>query len=136
MSKTNEGKACDAVICRIEARVGSSRHDLTLPEKEGHAAPIEVACRIGERLFAFEHTRVEPFEGHIRLQADAPDHFRPVEQRLAGIFAPDTLLLTVPAKAIQRLNRRQIETMRDSGRLVIHNAPTLPRAPTAVTGRR
>jgi hypothetical protein len=42
----------------------------------------------------------------------------------------------VPAKAIQRLNRRQIETMRDSGRLVIHNAPTLPRAPTAVTGRR
>src|SRR5215472_4138738 len=71
----------------------ASRHDFTLPEKQGHMAPIEVACRIGKRLFAFEHTRIEPFEGQIRLQADAPEHFNPVAERLAGILSPDTLLL-------------------------------------------
>lgn len=99
MSKTNEGKACDAVIRRIEAREGSSRYDVSLPEQERHPAPIEVACKIGERMFAFEHTRIEPFDGHIRLQAEAPAHFKPIEERLAGVFALDSLHLFVPAKA-------------------------------------
>jgi hypothetical protein len=83
MSKTNEGKACDAVIRRIEDREGSSRYDVSLPELERHAAPVEIACMIGERQFAFEHTRIEPFDGHIRLQSDAMVHFKPVEERLA-----------------------------------------------------
>jgi hypothetical protein len=47
------------LISGIEAREGSSRHDVSLPEQEHHAAPVEVVCRIGERLFAFEHTRIE-----------------------------------------------------------------------------
>jgi hypothetical protein len=131
MSKTNEGRACDAVIRRIEAREGSSRYDVSLPEQERHSAPVEVACRIGERLFAFEHTRIEPFDGHIRLQSDALVHFRPVEERLAGVL-PETesLHLLVPAKATQGLKRHQIEKMQQAlGDWIIRTAPTLCLAP-------
>ena len=66
MPAINEGKACDAVIRRIEAREGCPRSDFSLPEKELHQAPVEAARRIGNRLFAFEHTRIEPFETHAR----------------------------------------------------------------------
>jgi hypothetical protein len=57
----NEGKVCDAVIRRLEAREGHRRKDLRSPEREGHVAPVELICRIGDRLFAFEHTGIEPF---------------------------------------------------------------------------
>jgi hypothetical protein len=131
MSKTNEGKACDAVIRRIEAREGSSRRDVSLPEQEHHAAPVEVVCRIGERLFAFEHTRIEPFDGHIRLQADALVHFKPVVERLAGILPlTESLHLIVPAKATEELKKRQREKMqRALGDWIIGTAPTLSLTP-------
>jgi hypothetical protein len=100
MTQINEGKACDAVIRRIEAREGNSRYDLSLPERERHEAPIEVACRIGEKLFAFEHTRIEPFDGHIQLRGDALAHFRPIEERLAVILPQtEALHLILPARA-------------------------------------
>jgi hypothetical protein len=131
MSKTNEGKACDAVIRRIEARVGSSRHDVSLPEQERHAAPVEVVCRIGERLFAFEHTRIEPFDGHIRLQSDALVHFKPAVERLAGVFPQtESLHLIVRPKATQELKKREIGKMQQAlGDWIIRTAPTLPLTP-------
>jgi hypothetical protein len=68
----HEGKACDAVIRRIEEREGGKRQNLRLPERERHLAPIELACEIAGRLFALEHTGIEPFAGHMRLEADPP----------------------------------------------------------------
>jgi hypothetical protein len=85
MARTHEGKACDAVIRRIEAREGHSRSDLTFPEKkQDWAAAVEVTCRIGDQLFAFEHTTIEPFERHLELEARASAHFQPIQDRLAG----------------------------------------------------
>jgi hypothetical protein len=52
----NEGKVCDAVIRILEARGGKVRQNVRLPERERHAAPIELVCDIGDQLFAFEHT--------------------------------------------------------------------------------
>jgi len=46
MSTFNEGEACDAIIGHIEAREGHRRQNLRFPEKEGHNAPIELACSI------------------------------------------------------------------------------------------
>lgn len=64
VSRFNEGRAGDAVIRRIEPREGCRReNDGRSPEWEGHAAPVEFACTIGGRLFAFEHTGLEPFPG-------------------------------------------------------------------------
>jgi hypothetical protein len=82
MIRFNEGKACDAIICHIEAREGHIRQSLRFPEKEGHNAPIELACSIGGQLYAFEHTGIEPFEGHIEIEAKA--HFQPLRTMFPG----------------------------------------------------
>jgi hypothetical protein len=84
VSRVNEGRACDAVIGRIEAREGCRRgNDGRSPEREGHAAPVEFACTIGGRLFAFEHTGLEPFPGQIQIESevDAERWFKPIVDR-------------------------------------------------------
>jgi hypothetical protein len=73
----HEGKVCDAVIRVLEAREGHSRRDVRSPEQDGHPAPIELTCWIGERLFAFEHAGIEPFTGYAKLKAEAQRHFDP-----------------------------------------------------------
>ena len=64
----HEGKVYDAVIRVLEAREGHSRRDVRSPEQDGHPAPIELTCWIGERLFPFEHTGIEPFTGYAKLK--------------------------------------------------------------------
>jgi hypothetical protein len=51
----------------LEARAGQSRTDVQYPEKARHAVPIEMTCKIDDVLFAFEHTGIEPFAGHLKL---------------------------------------------------------------------
>jgi hypothetical protein len=125
----NEGKACDAVIRWIEAREQSSRQYLRFPEQEGHKAPIELTCVIGNRLFAFEHTGIEPFEGHIRLESKA--HFRPLRQIFSKIVPSDEQYeLRVPLHAMSNLTKtereRAISAISD---WVSKEAPILPLAP-------
>jgi hypothetical protein len=50
----HEGKACDAVIRRLEVRAGSSRTRLSSPEAERHVWPLEFTCEIGGQLYAIE----------------------------------------------------------------------------------
>ena len=54
----NEGKACDAILRRLEAREGKTRRDVRFPEREGYSAPIELVCEIGDELYALEHTGI------------------------------------------------------------------------------
>lgn len=72
MIKFNQGKACDAVIRRIEMREGSRRENTKYPEKDRNTSVderIELACQIGGQLFAFEHTGIEPYQGYTELEA-------------------------------------------------------------------
>ena len=88
----NEGRACDAVVRVLEAREGRNRDNVRLPEQEHHGAPIELVCNIGDRLFALEHTGIEPFSGHMQMEAEADRLFRPIEAMLAGkLPSNDTL---------------------------------------------
>ena len=50
--------------------------------QEGDAAPIELTRLFGGRLFAFEHTGIEPFERQIELEAKA--HFQPLRTMFSG----------------------------------------------------
>ena len=84
ISRFNEGKACDAVIRRIEAREQSVREDLHSPEAVGHAAPVELVCSTGGRLFAFEHTGIEPFTDQIQMEIDSRRLFEPIKNRFDG----------------------------------------------------
>lgn len=124
----NEGKACDAVIRRIEAREGKLRHNVRFPEKEKHSGPVEIACSIGESIFAFEHTGIEPFEGHLELEAKAKSHFEPLQTRLLGRLPPNEhFVLHIPAAATLPFKLRELRSIHDALTAWIEStAPALP----------
>lgn len=131
-NRFNEGKAVDAVIRRIETREGCRRgDDARSPEREGHAAPVEFVCSIGRRLFAFEHTGIEPFSGHIRMEVEGPRLFGPIVQRLAALLpSNESFELHVPFRATVGLNHSQIEPIQNIlAKWVLEIAATLPIAP-------
>jgi hypothetical protein len=93
----------------LESREGKSRQNVRLPEQERHAAPIELACHIGDQLFALEHTGIEPFAGHMQMEAEAERLFRPIEMMLAGKLPPaDTFELGIPINALQGMKKKEL----------------------------
>jgi hypothetical protein len=84
----NEGKVCDAIVRYLEAREGARRTDLRSPEEERHGDPVELAWKLDSQLYALEHTGIEPFEGHVQLEAEAKLHFDPIRDSLAGALPP------------------------------------------------
>jgi hypothetical protein len=107
MNRFNEGKACDAIIRHLEAREGRSRMDVRLPEQEGDAAPIELACFIGSQLFAVEHTGLEPFDGQIAIEVK--HHLEPLRTTFVGKIPDGELYdLQIPAGATLKLNERKV----------------------------
>jgi hypothetical protein len=107
------------------------REGVRLPEVEGHAAPVEIVCSIGGRLFAFEHTGIEPFAGHIKMEVEGPRLFGPLVQRLAGLLPSNEYFeLHVPFRATVGLKPSQIEPIQNIlAKWVLEVAATLPTAP-------
>jgi hypothetical protein len=102
MLAVNEGKACDAVVRRLERRENGLRQDVHYPEQENHAAPVEMTFTIGEQLFAMEHTAVEPFKGHMQMEAQAEFLFKPIVDDLKDQLGSKALFeLVIPANALQ-----------------------------------
>ena len=133
--RSNEGKACDAVLRDIEARAGTTQRDLIFPEKTHSVGPVELVCTVGMQRFAFEHTRIEPFAGHIQLEAEAKRHFEPIAERVAAqLPAESRFELEVPAGAMLGLNDRAARPIQDA--LVRWILTTAPGLPTAFPGRR
>jgi hypothetical protein len=134
MNRFNEGKACDAILRHIEAREGCTRQDLRWPEQEGHPAPIELIRSIGDQLYAFEHTGVEPFEGQIQIEATA--HFNPLRAMFPHrISSNEYYELHVACGATLGLSRTQIGAMISA----LHHwisvvGPTLSVAPLGLKG--
>lgn len=132
--RSNEGKACDAVLRSIEARMGATRRALIFPEKTHSVGPVELVCHVGIQQFAFEHTRIEPFAGHIQLEAEAKRHFQPITERVASQLPVESRYeLNVPAGAMLGLNDRAARPIQDA--LVRWILATAPQLPTARLGR-
>ena len=73
----NEGKALDAVLRFIEARDhaprendGRSPDDLNDPDEQRR---VDYVCTVGQTLYAFEHTGIEPFPNQIKLEDPQPE---------------------------------------------------------------
>ena len=128
MIGSNEGRACDAVIRRIEEREGNLRRDIFSPERDNHPARVELVCSIGDKQFAFEHTRIEPFERYIKLEAKEQEHFQPIRDKLKGRLPPNEhFVLHLPVKATLALKPSRLETVQDAiVEWVKLKAPTLP----------
>jgi len=132
--RSNEGKACDAILRQIEARERAARCNLIFPEKTHQVGPVELVCNVGPHLFAFEHTRIEPFAGHIQLEAEAERHFNPISERVAPLLpAQSRFELHLPAGAMLGLNDRDARPIRDA--LVNWILAEAPGLPTARPGR-
>lgn len=81
----NEGKAIDAVLRRIEACENASRlADGRSPDDLKDPDPgrrVDYVCTVGNQLYAFEHTGIEPFENQIMLEEHNKALFAPVITR-------------------------------------------------------
>lgn len=133
MKRFNEGKACDAVVRRIESRECCTRENLRSPEQEGDAAPIELACSIGSQVFAFEHTGLEPFDGRIAIEAK--HHLEPLRTKYLGKIPHGELWdLQVPAGATLKLKEPRIREILSI--LDTWIAMEGPRAPLAPLGQK
>ncbi len=124
----HEGKACDAVIRFLEARDGTTCSEYWSPETEGHNAPIDLACLMGGRLWAFEHTSIQAFEGQIKFAGDFAEFFKPIEKTLSSILLPsEQYVLYVPIEATQGLKKREIQKIQSAiVDWVRQTAPNLP----------
>jgi hypothetical protein len=123
----NEGKACDAVLQHLERRDGAARTAMRFPDREGHAAPVELVCTIGDRLYAIEHTGIEPFDGHMRANAEDERLIQPIVAGVLGRLPPEEEFeLQIPAGAMEGLRGRVVA---DVQRLLIDwivgSAPSL-----------
>jgi hypothetical protein len=109
-SQFNEGRACDAVIRYLERRSGAVRANVQFPDRDRFAVPIEVAFDLSGTLFAMEHTGIEPFEGHTKLQATASIGIRPIAAAVEGQLSPtEDFELHIPMGAFDGLGRRRLE---------------------------
>ena len=112
MLQIHEGKTCDVIIRHLESRAGKKRSNFVDLAKD-HNAP-EVMFDIGDQTYVMEHTVVEPFEGHIRLTAEAKIHTQPVIDRLNGTLPLEIFELHIPAKALQGRKMPEIRKIQDA----------------------
>jgi hypothetical protein len=132
--RSNEGKACDVILRDIEARIGAPRRDLVFPEKTHSIGRVELVCTVGTQRFALEHTRIEPFAGHIQLEAEAKRHFQPIAERVKDrLPAESRFELEVPAGTMLGFNDRAAGPIQDA--LVHWIVVTAPSLPVAQLGR-
>jgi hypothetical protein len=128
MLNFNEGKVCDAIVQRLEGRDRCTRHGLRWPEDEGHPHPVEAAFMIGNRLFALEHTGIEPFKGHVRMEAEAERHFKPITDALKDALGTTAVYeLHMPANAFQVRRMPEIRRLQEAIiAWVLQTAPAVP----------
>ncbi|MFN3401117.1 MAG: hypothetical protein ACK4Z4_12345, partial [Ferrovibrio sp.] len=85
------------MIRALEKRLGVTRSDLSLPEKEKRDPPIEVECLLGNQVYAIEHTQIESFPNQIELGHEFVEFIPDIESELAGqLPSPGTYVLTLP----------------------------------------
>lgn len=128
MLTLNESKVCDAIIRHLEAETGVARGDVQTHDRHPDSAKrVELTFRLRAELVAIEHTGIEPFEGFMQLEAEAPKHFEPIKEAAKGAVPPDSMVeLHVPVKAFQGRPPREIRSIQSAlAKFIIDVAPKL-----------
>jgi hypothetical protein len=101
----NEGKALDAVLRFIEGRDNALRkNDGWSPDEPKDPDPdplrrVDYVCTVGRLLYAFEHTRIEPFIDQIALRIHNQNLFDPIIERFDHRADREFWELIVPVDA-------------------------------------
>jgi hypothetical protein len=114
----NEGKALDAVLRFIEARDnalrkddGRSPDDLNDPDEQRR---VDYVCTIGQTLYAFEHTRIEPFPNQITWADHNWKLFDPIIARFDHRSDRELWYLIVPVDASAGLTVNNVGQVQDA----------------------
>jgi hypothetical protein len=135
MLQFDQGRVCEAIIRHLEAREGHPRVDVCVRDQgmdiAGVDARVEMTFRIGDRLYALEHTGIEPFEGFVEMNNEADRLFEPLRQSLMGLFDPAcTYDLTIQLHALRGRKMNDVKKRHDALRQwVLDTAPTIPKRP-------
>src|ERR1700674_2830350 len=115
MLSFNEGKVCDAIVRRLAEREQHARAALRWPEQENHKSPVEIAFMLGNQLYALEHTGVEPFEGHLRMEAQTEKLFAPITNALKDSLGEDALFeLYLPVNGLHGRKPAELQTIQQA----------------------
>jgi len=127
----NEGKVCDATVRRLEKREGFTRTNLRSPEEDGHQSPVEITFYMGAQLFALEHTGIEPFDGHLEMEAQTQRLFTPITDGLKDALGTEALFeLALPVHCLRGHKGKELAEIQDAIiRWVKKTAPTIPKRP-------
>jgi hypothetical protein len=117
-SRYNEGKAIDAVLRLIETRDrvvrkndGFSPDDLNDPDP---LRRVDYVCTVGKKLYAFEHTGIEPFADQIKLEVQNRTLFAPIERQFSNRRDRELWELHVPVEASANLIGAEVKLVQDA----------------------
>jgi hypothetical protein len=118
----------------MEFQRDAKRQNLRFPERGGHQYPVDLVCDLGGDVVALEHTGTEPFEGHVKLQAEAQRRVKPLVDAVVPRL-PDTedFDLEIPLSDWAPLVGKQLD--RVSGLLADWMVQAAPTSPLAEIGR-
>ena len=86
------------------------RQNLRFPEREHHEFRVELVCQLGESVVALEHTGTEPFEGHVKLQAEAKRRVQPlVDEVIPKLPADEDFYLEVSLMEWGKLSGKELD---------------------------
>jgi len=135
MLKFHQRETCEGIIQYLETRERQTRHDVQvrdIGQDTSPAARVEMTFRLGDQLYAIEHTGIEPFDGFMEHQNRACDLFKPLEvgakAALGALLSPGVVIeMHIP---IDAFNRRKMREVRDLQLALIEHvritAPNLP----------
>lgn len=90
MLKFHESETCEGIIQHLERRERTNRCDVNVRDKDGHTSPnarVEMTFRLGDQLYAIEHTGIEPFDGFMEHQNRAPALFKPLQEAIEAVLS-------------------------------------------------
>ena len=113
----NEGNAIDAVLRRIEARDQAvRRNDGRSPDDLNDPDPlrrVDYVCTVGNVLYAFEHTGIEPFRNQIELEVHNRKLFEPIREQFDQRADEEFWELHFPVEASAGLRGARVRQVQD-----------------------
>src|SRR5262245_47387843 len=135
MLSFHQSETCEGIIQHLEMRERAKRRDVVVRDIGNHTSPdarVEMTFRLGNQLYAIEHTGIEPFDGFMEHQNRSRDLFKPLETgataALGTLLAPGVVIeMHMPIDAFTGRKMREVRALQAA--LIEHVRLTVPTLP-------
>jgi hypothetical protein len=84
-----QSETCEGLIRYLASREKATLRDVQVcDEHPSRDARVEMIFRLGNQLYAIEHTGIEPFEGFMEHQNKAAQLFEPLDREITAALDP------------------------------------------------